>query len=75
MAVVESIFPANDFRVVADNAAKRIEFGLVIGYDSGGSLRVYGGGLMGGKQPTAKDWLWMIDTFKQKLIAGDYSES
>jgi hypothetical protein len=71
---VESIFPANDFKVIADNAAEEIEVGLIVGYDADGALCVYGGGLLNGKQPTAKDWLWMIEAFKRKLLAGDYTE-
>jgi len=71
---VTSIFPANSFRVVADNAAKDIEVGIIIGYDKDGVLSVFGGGLLDGRQPTCKDWLWMVETFKQKMIAGDYHD-
>lgn len=71
---VKSIFPANDFSVVADNAANEIEVGIIIGYNRDGDLSVFGGGLLDGRQPTCKDWLWMIETFKSKLIAGDYSD-
>ena len=71
---VEHIFPADDFFVVLDNA-KTIDIGIVIGYSEDGQLLVYGGGLLDGKRPTAKDWLWMVETFKQKLIAGDYAET
>ena len=70
---VESIFPANDFKVVADSAAEQIEVGLILGYDSEGVLCIYGGGLMEGRQPTGKDWLWIIDSFKNGLLSGDYS--
>ncbi len=71
---VISIFPANSFKVVADNASKEIEVGIVIGYTEDGKLSVFGGGLIDGKQPTCKDWLWMVETFKQKMIAGDYHD-
>lgn len=71
---VISLFPANSFRVVADNAANGIEVGIIIGYDKDGMLSVFGGGLLDGRQPTCKDWLWMIETFKQKMIAGDYHD-
>lgn len=71
---VRSIFPANSFRVVADNAANEIEVGIIIGYNEYGELSVFGGGLLDGKQPTCKDWLWMTETFKQKMIAGDYHD-
>ena len=74
MAKVKSIFPANDFKVVADNASKEIEVGIVIGYDKEGELCVFGGGLLDHRQPVAKDWLWMVEAFKLKLIDGDYSE-
>lgn len=69
---VRSIFPANSFKVVADNAANEIEVGIVIGYTKDGKLSVFGGGMLDGRQPACKDWLWMIETFKQKMIAGDY---
>lgn len=71
---VRSIFPANSFRVVAENAANEIEVGIIIGYDKDGMLSVFGGGLLDSRQPTCKDWLWMTETFKQKMIAGDYHE-
>lgn len=74
MQKVTSIFPANDFKIVADNAAEEIECGIVIGYDKDGILSVFGGGILDGKQPVCKDWLWMIESFKNKLINGDYSE-
>jgi hypothetical protein len=73
MGEIVSIFPANDFKVVADNAKKEIEIGLIIGYDHEGNLLCYGGGLLDGKQPIAKDWLWMTETFKTKLINGDFA--
>ena len=72
MGNVTNIFPANSFSVVAGNAANEIEVGVIIGYDEAGALSVFGGGLLDGRQPTCKDWLWMIETFKQKMIAGDY---
>lgn len=71
---VVSIFPANDFAVVADNAKSEIEVGLILGYSPSGELTVFGGGMLDGRQPTCKDWLWMIETFKSKLIAGDYHD-
>lgn len=74
MDKVTSIFPANDFNVVAENAAKELESGIIVGYDKDGYLTIFGGGLIDGKQPVCKDWLWMIESFKQKLINGDYSE-
>ena len=67
---VTNIFPANDFNVVAENASKELESGIIIGYDQDGCLS----GLIDGKQPVCKDWLWMVESFKQKLINGDYSE-
>lgn len=71
---VKSIFPADDFRVVSDGAAEEIEAGLIVGYDSDGDLVVFGGGTIDGRRPTAKDWLWMVEVFKRKLLAGDYSK-
>lgn len=73
MSKVSSIFPANNFEVVADSAKEEIEVGIIIGYDEHGRLCVYGGGMMGNRQPVAKDWLWLVETFKRDLLAGDYS--
>lgn len=72
MSNVVDIFPANDFKVVAENAAKEITHGIVIGYDNEGRLIVFAGGLDDGRQPVAKDWLWIIEQFKTKLLRGDY---
>ena len=72
---VVNIFPANDFKVVTDAAAEEIACGLIIGYDSEGNLVVYGGGMLDGKEPVSKDWLWFVETFKSKLIAGDYHDT
>lgn len=72
---VESIFPANDFEVVAKHAIKEVDVGIVIGYDTAGNLCVFGGGLLNGRQPVAKDWLWLVETFKQKLVNGDYCDA
>lgn len=74
MGEVVSIFPANDFKVVAENSKEVIDCGIVIGYDEYGELMVYGGGMIDGKQPTAKDWLFMVALFQQRLLNGDYSE-
>jgi hypothetical protein len=72
MGEVKSIFPANDFAVVAENASQEIEIGIVLGYSADGDLCVFGGGLLDGRQPVAQDWLWMVESFKSKLINGDY---
>lgn len=72
---VVSIFPANDFAIVADNAKTEIEVGLIIGYSESGELTAFGGGMIDGRQPTCKDWLWMIETFKAKMLAGDYYDA
>lgn len=73
MKNVESIYPSNDFEHVCDNAAEQMECGIIIGYNKDGELTVYGGGLIDGRQPLCKDWLWMVSAFKQKLLNGDYS--
>lgn len=72
MNKVSSIFPANDFDHVMDCAKRNYESALIIGYDKNGCLDVRGGGLISGKQPTVKDWLFMIESFKLKLVNGDY---
>lgn len=74
MSKVVDIFPANNFSVVCENAAKDIECGIIIGYDSEGKMLVFGGGLLDGRQPVSKDWLWMIQTFSANLLNGDYAE-
>lgn len=71
---VIDIYPANDFAIVAENAAKEIEVGIIIGYSADGELTVYGGGMIDGRQPVCKDWLWMIESFKTKMINGDYHD-
>ncbi len=71
---VENIFPANDFKIVAEEAGKEIKTGLIIGYDESGQLTIFGGGMLDGRRPKASDWLWMVETFKTKLVKGDYSE-
>ena len=74
MSNVTNIYPSNSFSHVSKASSKEIEVGIIIGYDKEGNLTIYGGGMLNNKQPTASDWLWMIETFKSKLIAGDYSE-
>lgn len=72
MSKVESIFPANEFDHVMDCAKGNYESAIIIGYDKDGCLDVRGGGLISGRQPTQKDWLFMIETFKHKMLRGDY---
>lgn len=72
MSNVTSIYPANDFSVVAKGQASELEVGIIMGYDSDGVFRVYGGGMLDGKQPVSKDWLWMVEVFKNNLLNGSY---
>lgn len=74
MGKVIDIFPANKFRVACDNAAREIDVGIIIGYDSEGKLCVYAGGVLDGRQPVCKDWLWMVEAFKTKMMAGHYDD-
>jgi hypothetical protein len=67
---ITNIIPCNDFSHVADESKKEIVCGLILGYDEHGFLCVYGGGLIGGKQPTCKDWLWMVRSFEFDLMKG-----
>lgn len=71
---VHQLIPCNDFNNVLESAKDELESGLVVGYDSNGIMKVYGGGLINGKQPVAKDFLWLAATFQQKILNGDYSE-
>lgn len=73
MNTIVDMYPANNFSVVCDNAAKEVKSGIIIGYDDRGILCVFAGGMLNNEQPTQKDWLWMIETFRHKLLDGDYS--
>jgi hypothetical protein len=68
------IFPANEFSVAAENAGSELKCGIILGYDEDGEFLAYGGGILDGRQPLNKDWLWIVETFRQKLINGDYAE-
>ena len=70
---VIQLFPADDFKVVCDNAQEQIRCGMILGYDDEGHLIAYGGGLLDGKAPVAKDWLWLTEQFKLNLLRGDYA--
>ena len=74
MSNITSIMPANDFSHVAESAKKEISCGLILGYDKEGFLCIYGGGLIDGKQPTCKDWLWLIRSFENNLIQGNHND-
>jgi len=71
---IVSIYPANDFKTVCDNAASGLTCGIILGYDDENNLIAYGGGMVDGKQPAAKDWLWILEEFKHHLMSGDYFE-
>lgn len=73
MSKVTSIYPSNDFDHVMSEASNSYEAAIIIGYDKDGHLDVRGGGMIDGKQPTVKDWLFMVESFKAKLIRGDYT--
>jgi len=72
MGDIKHLFPANDFKVVAKGAARKLEVGIIIGYEEDGSLCVFAGGTIHGKCPSKEYWLWMVEQFKAKLINGDY---
>lgn len=74
MSKVENIFPANDFDHVVECAKGNYESAMILGYDKNGVLDVRSGGLISGKQPTVKDWIFMIEVFKTKLLNGDYQD-
>ncbi|MCP4142238.1 MAG: hypothetical protein GY755_18520 [Chloroflexi bacterium] len=71
---VASIFPANDFDTVLESARGELECGLVIGYNKDGFLTSFGGGMSGGRQPTAAFWLYMLKQFEIDLMNGVYSD-
>ena len=74
MSKVTDIYPADSFETVAHNAGKELKCGIIIGYDENGALQIFGGGTHNGQRPAAKDWLWMVESFKQGLIDGRYSD-
>jgi len=69
---VTPLRPTDSFAHVADCAKRDVVVGVIIGYSEGGELLAYGGGMLDGREPTQKDWLWMTQTFSHKLIRGDY---
>ena len=71
--MVHDIFPANDFSFVAKGEASRLRTGIIIGYNESGEMEGYSGGMIDGRIPTGKDWLWLIESFKAGLINGDYA--
>ncbi len=71
---VKYIFPADDPNVMLENAKDEIECGLVLGYDHEGHLVAWGGGTSSGRRPVHKDWLWLLETFKNKMLNGDYAD-
>ena len=74
MSNVKDIFPANDFDNVLEGAKGNYEHAIIIGYDKDGILDVRAGGMNDSRQPMAKDWLFLVEKFKHKLVNGDYSE-
>lgn len=74
MSNVRNIFPANNIDLVLENAKGSYESAIVIGYNRDGRLQIYGGGMIDGRQPTVKDWLFMVESFKLKLLNGDYCD-
>lgn len=72
---VQSIYPADDFNNVLQNSMDNYEFAIIIGYDNNGYLDVMGGGMNSGARPTAKDWLFLVECFKAKLVNGDYVDN
>lgn len=71
---VVQIFPADDFASVLDEAKAEISCGLVLGYDEDGQLVAYGGGMIDGRRPVSRDWLWIVESFKFNLVSGKYSQ-
>ncbi|MFW0778398.1 MAG: hypothetical protein ACN2B6_11855 [Rickettsiales bacterium] len=75
MGKVKAIFPADDFEHVLKQAGQELEFGIIIGWDKeDGEFSAFAGGTDNGRRPVAKDWLWLVEEFKHKLISGDYYE-
>jgi len=75
MGEIKHINPTDNFKNVAESAIEELEVGIIIGYSKDDDeLHVFAGGLIDGKRPVHKDWLWMIESFKNKLMNGDYFE-
>lgn len=69
---VVQMFKADDAAVALDNAKLEMVAALAIGYNSAGELVAYAGGLIDGKRPVQKDWLWLVESFKAtKLNLGE----
>ena len=73
MANIKKLHPERDVDTVLENAKGQFEFALVLGYDREGFMLAYGGGVNDGKDPLAKDWLFLLEQFKIKLVKGDYA--
>lgn len=75
MEKVKLIFPADDLDHVLKQAGQELEYGIVIGWDKESEeLSAFAGGTDSGRRPVDKDWLWLIEAFKSKLINGDYHD-
>ena len=74
MNKVEMLHPSNDFSIVAEEAGKALEYGIIIGCDSDGEMVPFSGGLKNGKMIDAEDVLMLIEEFKFLLMAGGFSD-
>jgi len=75
MSNIISMKPERDFNYILDEAKKDgIESGIVMGYNKDNEFVVMGGGIIDGRQPVSKDWLWMAQSFVRNLLNGEYAD-
>lgn len=74
MNKVEMLHPSNDFSIVAEEAGKELEYGIIIGCDSDGDMVPFSGGLKNGRILDADGVLMLIEEFKFLLMSGGFSD-
>ena len=69
---VERLHPSDSFEYVLEELKPVLECGIVIGYDSDGTLLAAFGGLQDGLRLDHKDVLWMLESYKAYLTSSPY---
>ena len=65
---VKELYPLDDFKNVVKEAEKETVCGVFIGFDKDGYIYGTGGGLYKGKRLTNQDALWLLETFKARIM-------
>ena len=66
---IKELYPFDDFKNVVKEAEKETVCGVFIGLDKDGYIYGTGGGMHKGKRLSNQDALWLLETFKAKIIA------